>query len=493
MVEIPCPSAKSVTPSASAVVLDRSCGRQTQGWPSKPFSSDLGDIASSPPESPLHPVARAPARLAWAGLTFALLVLMSIGHVATIGLSHWTEHHDLDAHVEYCQLIAKNHALPHPRAGWTTYHPPLFYLFAQLFHPLQDDRGAFVSSVRWVNAYLFGSMFLFAMLGIVHALKLQKMAALFVVSFLITLPSVVQLFSGFNTDPMATAFTALTALSALKFYQANRRKGAVAWGAIVLVAGILALYAKFTSVFAFLALGVFLVVGLATRRLNARALWLLGIGTACFAALLPYLVLHNYRNTGNLFPHNVEKPADMAFASLDLQEGRLRFLLTPPLVTDREWSTPYATTDAGEQWWSKRNMVASAFATSLYGEWDFNRRGRPDGTFLLSKNTWAWLGVWVHLGFLYLALASRSQVGRAALLLAALIFCSHVAHVMGVMPFHNAANFRYYTWILLPLAVAAITRLQQKATWGFRSAACAAIAGLGLGTLIHLGFVFSAL
>ncbi len=213
----------------------------------------------------------------------------------------------------------------------------------------------------------------------------------------------------------------------------------------------------------------------------------------CLSALLPYLFLHNYRSTGKLFPHNVENPEAMAFSSLELHGGRLRFLLTPPLVTDGEWGTPWATGDGpGDLWWPKRNVLASAFVTSLYDEWDFNRRGRPDGVFLLSKNTWGWLGVWVHVLFLPLVLALRSSTARAALLLAGLIFCTHVAHVMGVMPFYNAANFRYYAWILLPIAVAAIAGIQQRASRGVHGEV-AGIVVLGLGTFIHLGFVLSAL
>jgi hypothetical protein len=429
----------------------------------------------------------------WIAMGFVLLALMSIGHVTAIAFSNWTEQHDLDAHVEYSQLIAKNHALPHPRAGWTTYHPPLFYLFTQPFKPLQDTRRVFIDNVRSANAVLFGSLFLFCILGVAHALKLRKMPTLLVVGFLVTMPSVVQLFTSFNNDPMATGLTSLMALAALKFYRANRRRTAVAWGILVVVAGVLALYAKFTSLFALLALATFLAIGLAMRRRNPRAFWLVGMVALCLSALLPYLFLHNYRSTGSFFPHNVEKPTDMAFSSMDLHGGRLRFLLTPPLLTDGEWTTPYATGDGqGALWWPKNNILASAFVTSLYGEWNFNRRGRPDGTFLLPKNTWGWLGVWVHLLFLPLALASRSSTARSARLLAGLIFCTHVAHVMGVMPFYNAANFRYYAWILLPIAVAAIEGLQQRSSRGARTSV-AAIAVLGLGTLIHLGFVLSAL
>jgi hypothetical protein len=429
----------------------------------------------------------------WIAMGFALFALMSIGHITAIGLSKWTEQHDLDAHVEYCQFIARNHALPHPRVGWASYHPPLFYLFTQPFRPLQHSRGTFIRDVRWANAFLFGSLFLFCMLSVARALKLRKMATLLVVGFLMTLPSVVQLFTNFNNDPMATGLISLTALAALKFYQANRRGAAVAWGILVVVAGILALYAKFTSLFALLALATFLAIGLVMRRLNARAFRLLGMGALCFSALLPYLFLHNFLITGNFFPHNVEKATDMAFSSLDLHGGRLRFLLTPPLLTDHEWDTPYATGDGPEDlWWPKRNILASAFATSLYDEWDFNRRGRPNGVFLLPKSTWGWLGVWAHFLFLPLVLASRSSTARSALLLAGLIFCTHVAHVVGVMPFCNAANFRYYAWILLPIAVAAIAGLQQRASRGVR-AQVAGIAILGLGTFTHLGFVLSAL
>lgn len=436
----------------------------------------------------------------WIGVGLLLFGLMSIGHVRAIDSSRSSEQHeilhDIEAHIQYCQFIAEKHALPHPRAGWTTYHPPLFYLFAQVFHPLQDSRDTFIRNVRWANASLFASLFLFSMLGIARALAMRKAATLLVVGFLISLPSVVQLFAGFNNDPMATALTALTAFAALRFYQSTRRGASMAWATLVVAAGTLALYAKFTSLFAFAALAGFVAIGLAMRKLRARAYWLAGLGVVCFLALLPYLYLRNYRSTGKLFPHNVENPTAMAFSSMDLHGGRLGFLLTPPLLTDREWDTPYATRDVGELWWLKGNLLASAFVTSLYGEWDFNLRGRPNGVFLLSKNRWGWLGVWAHASFLFLilfwALAFRSATLRSALLLAGLILGTHACQVMLIMPFYNAANFRYYAWILLPLAVAGIAGLQHKSSKSVR-VQLAGVAVLGLGTLIHLGFVLSAL
>lgn len=176
-----------------------------------------------------------------------LLALMSIGHITAIELSKWSEQHDMDGHVEYSQYIAKNHALPNPRAGWTTYHPPLFYLFTQPFGPLRNARNVFARDVRWANSLLFGSLFLVCMLSIARSLRLGKMASLLVAGFLMTLPSVVQLFTSFNNDAMATGLTALATLSALKFYQAKRRRAVVAWGILVVVAGTLALYAKFSS------------------------------------------------------------------------------------------------------------------------------------------------------------------------------------------------------------------------------------------------------
>jgi hypothetical protein len=464
----------------------------------QPTRPTAGAPLPSADHSPSHGsvyrfIARAHPRLIWIGMGLLLFALMLVCDLTAIRLDRWSEQHDLNGHVDYCQSIARNHALPHPRSGWTTYHPPLFYLFTQPFKPLQENRDVFIRDVRWASSILFGSLFLICMLGVARTLNLGKLATLFVVGFLITLPSVVQLFASFNSDAMATSLTSLVALSALKFYRARCRRAAVAWGILGVLAGTLALYTKFTFLFASFALAAFLAMGLATLRLKARAFWLMGMGALCLLALLPYLYLHNYKSTGKLFPHNVDRPESMPYASLDLHGGRLRFLLMPPLLTDGEWSTPYTTAAVeGDAWWPKRNMLASAFSTSLHGEWDFERTGRPNGRFLLRKNTWGWLDVWAHISFLLLFLVPRTSLSRAAMLLAGLIFAGHAVHVMAVMPFSNAANFRYYAWILLPLAVTAAAGLEQR-THGRRRTARASYAVLALGTFIHLGFVLSAL
>lgn len=85
------------------------------------------------------------------GLLFKLRFLqLSVLLLALIPLNmHWmhTAWNELsydvggvDGHLGYIEFIAKNFALPEPQAGWTFYHPPLYFIV-----------GAIVTKIIWVT------------------------------------------------------------------------------------------------------------------------------------------------------------------------------------------------------------------------------------------------------------------------------------------------------------------------------------------------------
>ena len=85
----------------------------------------------------------------------ALLVLVA-------GLYSWNAYsvgllvgYDAIAHLEYLLTIAYEGRLPHPMEGWSTFHPPLYYLLGSFVYSALRPIGveAAVVSVRAVSAF----------------------------------------------------------------------------------------------------------------------------------------------------------------------------------------------------------------------------------------------------------------------------------------------------------------------------------------------------
>jgi hypothetical protein len=98
--------------------------------------------------------------------------------------------------------------------------------------------------------------------------------------------------------------------------------------------------------------------------------------------------------------------------------------------------------------WTKANLLGSALVTATYDEWDY-AVDYPFSSFRIFS--WACLATSV-VG-LVLAIILYHPRAQVPLLLAILALVSHISHLSLVHPFANDANFRYYAWILLPLAL----------------------------------------
>ena len=85
-------------------------------------------------------------RLAFAGL-FAIAALHSLWNAA-----HVTPltGYDAGAHAGYIVSLLEERALPHPYQGWSTFHPPLYYLLASAVWRALDglDAGTLLAGVR---------------------------------------------------------------------------------------------------------------------------------------------------------------------------------------------------------------------------------------------------------------------------------------------------------------------------------------------------------
>jgi hypothetical protein len=397
----------------------------------------------------------------WTAITILVLGIFFALGTNYIQRSGTFNQHDLDGHVEYSVLIAHTHHLPLPHDGWQTYHPPLFYLLTQPFHPLQSDRNHFMDMVRYANLIGFGGLFIICLLGCAAALALSKKLTLLVVLYVCTLPSVVILFTSFNNDAAAIGFTSLVAFASLKYYKSSAKKQSFLWLLTVLLAGTLALYTKYTALLGLGALGLFLLgYCIATRSLQRKVLLLGATYVGAIILLFPWLFFHNKPATGKLFPHNVETPETMAITSLHLHVGKVAFILSPPGLQPDSWRTPYAIDNSrAPLYWSKQTLISSALSTSLYDEWDQQYNTRH--SFGFSLQTWSWLGLWAQLAFFLFLFCFRTKLGRIALWLSAAIVATHIYHLAFIQPFMNAANFRYYAWILIPLTVAYVAAMEK--------------------------------
>jgi len=355
--------------------------------------------------------------------------------------------HDLDGHIEYSQLIAREKKLPAPDRGWETYQPPLYYLINQLVHPLDSSTHGY--RVRYISV-VYGGLFAICLFWLLLYYRVDPPLALLVSIFIMSAPAVLQLFTSYNNDALAMALAALF-LAALQAYY--HRPCLWRWLAIFLVVGA-GCHAKFSFIPAVLASGVLLCVSVLFDHQGyahvKRVTFALLACSAGGLVLVPWLYFHNYRLTGKIFPNNIEHPTGfMEKVRFKSTPDLIHFLFSPPHLKNGEWSTPYAVATApGQIDWSKPSLFGSALVTATYGEWDY-AADHPFASFRLLS--WACLTTSM-LGLVLAILLYRPRA-RVPLLLAILALLSHMSHLSFVHPFANAANFRYYAWILLPLAL----------------------------------------
>lgn len=362
--------------------------------------------------------------------------------------------HDLRGHVEYTQRIYRDKALPSPYQGWQTYHPPLYYLVNQLAFP---DGRRHIGIVRFMSVLyggIFGALCLLACRWMVG----REGVGILATSYLMSTPAVIQLFSSYNNDSLTMVLSASFLMLLWSYWRTGRWR----YWVLSVVIGTLAVYTKFSAIYLLLSVVIVVGVTVCLRILPFRKAFVIA-GAICIPGiiLLPWLYFHNYCSTGKLFPHNVEVPTGriMVAATMENNGGVVRFLLAPPGISWTRWDSPYAIGRGKDNgWdWTKKDLGSSTLVTSVLGEFDYSSvaRRHPGLT-----EIFAWLALGLRLGLVVLLVIRwvPRMVLPGAIILTS--FLMHVMHLAFVQPYVNAANFRYYAWVGLPLVV-----LLCMATW----------------------------
>jgi hypothetical protein len=207
-----------------------------------------------------------------------------------------TTGYDTRGHRQYMAIVAGEHRLPHPLEGWSTFHPPLYYLLGSPIWNRLSARGE-AAQLRGVKAINVLSML--AAGWVAYAL-LRRLGATLPVAGVATalvlyVPCASIAGSMFGNEALGVGLTAL-ALPFLVRLQADPRDLRAA-GAAGLLAG-LALATKFTGIFVAAACAVPFLRPAFDRSL-ARPLALCALLGALVAAPI---YLRNVALTGSPIP-----------------------------------------------------------------------------------------------------------------------------------------------------------------------------------------------
>jgi 4-amino-4-deoxy-L-arabinose transferase-like glycosyltransferase len=204
--------------------------------------------------------------------------------------------YDAGGHAAYMLTIIEEGRLPPPYAGWSTFHPPLYYLLGAGIWRILEPLGprTVIAGLRGVSALaiLTAGLVAFVLAG---RLGYRPLIAWVSAALVLFVPVAQMAAAMIGNESLATGFAAL-ALPAILALQVDPRR---AQSAILagLLAG-LALATKYTGIFVTIACVVPFVRGDFDRRV-ARALMLCGLVGGAVA--LPTYV-RNVRLTGSPIP-----------------------------------------------------------------------------------------------------------------------------------------------------------------------------------------------
>jgi 4-amino-4-deoxy-L-arabinose transferase-like glycosyltransferase len=204
--------------------------------------------------------------------------------------------YDEGGHAAYALEILETGSLPHPQRGWSTFHPPFYYLLAAGAWRLLEPLGprAVLTGLRLISA--FGVL---ATAGVVYALarRLTGSAPIALVASALTLfVPVAQLSATMAGNEALAAGLVALALFCLVRLQDDPTNARAALGAGILAG--LAFATKFSGAFAVAACAVpFLRADLAAPARRALALCALAI-----TLIAGPVYLRNALETGNALP-----------------------------------------------------------------------------------------------------------------------------------------------------------------------------------------------
>lgn len=102
--------------------------------------------------------------------------------------------HDYGGHVEYIKIIAQDYRIPGAMEGWSTHHPPLYYIMAAYVFNWQEAQGIspdlLIENLQWLSLFFYAGFLLYGLLTIHYGLRTLPAWVQFLCALLfLTLPS----------------------------------------------------------------------------------------------------------------------------------------------------------------------------------------------------------------------------------------------------------------------------------------------------------------
>lgn len=365
--------------------------------------------------------------------------------------------YDEGGHAAYALAILETGALPDPFSGWSTFHPPVYYLLAAASWALLEPLGP---GAVLVGLRVWSALGVMAAAAVTFALARRlagsELPALTAAALVLFVPVAQLAATMVGNEGLAAGFAALSLLFLVRLQgDPGRMRSALLAGGF---AG-LALATKFTGVWVLAACAVPFARGdLGTEGRRALA--------ACFAIALAVagpVYVRNLVLTDTPFPlTRTREPMKRQEASLQVRERRLADYLTVPL---RCGQYPYVAVVAEGGSWAGLNPAMQSVPCLTYaGVWfdPFGLRAlRADpAEGLRAGRALLWAGLvpslLVLLGFgraLSRAVRSRGRDPAAPLVAVSVLALLSYAGITWMAPSLGAAKASYLLPALAPAGV----------------------------------------
>jgi 4-amino-4-deoxy-L-arabinose transferase-like glycosyltransferase len=329
--------------------------------------------------------------------------------------------------------------LPSPTQGWQTYQPPLYYIINQLFSPASENH---VLLVRLLSVF-YGAVFLGCCHIVMKHWGIPNLIHLLILVYFMSIPAFVHLFTTYNNDALVMALSAAIIAALVKYYFRPKPYMLV----LLFLLAALGVYTKYNIILLIFSIGILLCGAFILRAIPfKKAVIILLPLVLGILTIVPYLRFHNFHHTGKYLVQNIESDA-WPYWNISQQVGFARFFFTPPAITNGEYTYPYAFDEKyGVIYnWTKRTYLSSIISTSLFGEFNYSRKAP-------GADKWAWITLWIYV----VLLANIAYVRRPVRLMSwflVLTLFTHGLFIRFFFPFYINANYRFFAWITIPLAV----------------------------------------
>ncbi len=376
-------------------------------------------------------------------LLSALLIwfILVLFHIYRTPIDHLS--HDFGSHLSYTEVIIREHRLPKPYEDGG--YPPLYYLINSVIAPesLKADKTFHIDWVRKLSA-LYGAMSILIFYWVLNVDSKTAPRLLLALLYIFTTPKFIFVFSTYNNDSLATLCgIAIVALSYKLYLKWSDLKAL-----LLLVAAVAGLYTKYTIALPILGIMFLCIVQIGkSKRFCKTESKLILILLLSIMAILPWCLLHNYKDTKEFFPRHFELSSLKRIWTIDDNLKVLKVITRIPYVNSYpdEWEDPFAHTSWGYVNKSTKSFDYWAYSmvTSILDEYGFSYPGVAN----------FWLLLCLHLLTYLLVLKNviKSNIQRLS---GILILLSHLGAI-ATIPFYIFSGFimtpgffeyRYICW-----------------------------------------------